>query len=82
MQVLTKLLSGLVDMLLSIVNGLIVGTVTFVVNLLDGLDSSDSLVNLGKLLFPFLPPEWIAIVEVSLIVLVVGLIIRKKVIGS
>lgn len=97
MQVLTKLLSGLVDMLLSIVNGLIVGTVTFVVNLLDGLDSIDdlvihatsviqgfftSLVNLGKLLFPFLPPEWIAIVEVSLVVLVVGLIIRKKVIGS
>ena len=57
-------------MLLSIVNGVIVGTVTFVVNLLDGLDSIDglvvhatsviqgfftSLVNLGKLLFPFLP---------------------------
>ena len=97
MEALTKLLSGLVDMLLSIVNGVIVGTVTFVVNLLDGLDSIDglvvhatsviqgfftSLVNLGKLLFPFLPPEWIAIVEASLIVLVVGLIIRKKVIGS
>lgn len=97
MEALTKLLSGLVDMLLSIVNGLIVGTVTFVVNLLDGLDSIDrlldtvistiqnfftSLLNLGTLFFPFLPPEWIAIVEASLIVLVVGLIIRKKVIGS
>lgn len=44
MEALSKLLSGLVDMLLSIVNGVIVGTVTFVVNLLDGLDSIDSLV--------------------------------------
>lgn len=41
MEALTKLLSGLVDMLLSIVNGVIVGTVTFVINLLDGLDSVD-----------------------------------------
>ena len=43
MEALSKLLSGLVDMLLSIVNGVIVGTVTFVVNLLDGLDSIDGL---------------------------------------
>lgn len=94
MEALTKLLSGLVDMLLSIVNGVIVGTVTFVVNLLDGLDNIDGLLtnitsvvqnffaslrNLGILFFPFLPVEWIAIVETSLIVLVVGLIIKRKV---
>ena len=97
MDVLLKFLSGLSDMILSFINGLIVGSVTFLVNLLDGLDSIDSLLthatsviqgfftsllNLGGLLFPFLPPEWIAIVETSLIVLVVGLIIKKKVIES
>lgn len=93
-DILLKLLSGLVDVILSTINGLIVGTVTFVVNLLDGLDNIDGLLtsitsvvqnffaslrNLGTLLFPFLPAEWIAIVETSLIVLVVGLIIKKKV---
>lgn len=93
-DILLKLLSGLVDVILSTINGLIVGAVTFVVNLLDGLDNIDGLLtnitsvvqnffaslrNLGILFFPFLPPEWIAIVETALIVLVVGLIIKKKV---
>ena len=93
-DILLKLLSGLVDVVLSTINGLIVGTVTFVVNLLDGLDNIDGLLtnitsvvqnfftslrNLGALFFPFLPAEWVAIVETSLIVLVVGLIIKKKV---
>lgn len=93
-NILLKLLSGLVDVILSTINGLIVGTVTFVVNLLDGLDNIDGLLtnitsvvqnffaslrNLGILFFPFLPVEWIAIVETSLIVLVVGLIIKRKV---
>lgn len=97
MDVLLKLLSGLADMVLSFINGLIVGSVTFFINLLDGLDSIDgllthgtsviqgfftSLLNLGGLLFPFLPLEWIGIVETALIVLVVGLIIKKKVIES
>ena len=93
-DILLKLLSGLVDVILSTINGLIVGTVTFVVNLLDGLDNIDGLLtsitsvvqnffaslrNLGTLVFSFLPVEWIAIVETSLIVLVVGLIIKRKV---
>ncbi len=93
-DILLKLLSGLVDVILSTINGLIVGAVTFVVNLLDGLDNIDGLLsgitsvvqnffaslrNLGSLFFPFLPAEWIAIAETSLIVLVVGLIIKKKV---
>lgn len=93
-DILLKLLSGLVDVVLSTINGLIVGAVTFVVNLLDGLDNIDGLLtsitsviqnfftslrNLGSLFFPFLPAEWIAIVETSLVVLVVGLIIKKKV---
>lgn len=93
-DILLKLLSGLVDIVLSFINGLIVGTVTFCVNLLNGLDNIDGLLtnvtlvvqnffaslrNLGTLFFPFLPVEWVAIVEVSLVVLVVGLIIKKKV---
>lgn len=93
-DILLKLLSGLVDVILSVINGLIVGAVTFVINLLDGLDNIDGLLtnitsvvqnfftslrNLGTLFFPFLPAEWVAIVETSLIVLVVGLIIKKKV---
>lgn len=92
-DILLKLLSGIVDVVLSTINGLIVGAVTFVVNLLDGLDNIDGLLtsitsviqnfftslrNLGSLFFPFLPAEWIAIVETSLIVLVVGLIIKRR----
>ena len=95
-DILLKLLSGLVDIVLSFINGLIVGAVTFCINLLDGLDSIDglvlhatstiqgfftSLLNLGKLVFPFLPAEWVGFVEAALIVLVAGLIIKKKVIG-
>lgn len=90
-----KPLLGIANMIVSLINGLIVGTVTFVINLLDGLDSVDSLLdhaissisgffeaflNLGAKLFPFLPEEWSAILQTTLIVLVVGLIIKKKVI--
>ena len=90
-----KPLLGIANMIVSLINGLIVGTVTFVINLLDGLDSVDSLLehaissisgffeaflNLGKKLFRFLPEEWSAILQTTLIVLVVGLIIKKKVI--
>ena len=90
-----KPLLGIANMIVSLINGLIVGTVTFVNNLLDGLDSVDSLLdhaissisgffeaflNLGTKLFPFLLEEWSAILQTTLIVLVVGLIIKKKVI--
>lgn len=90
-----KPLLGIANMIVSLINGLIVGAVTFVINLLDGLDSVDSLLehaissisgffeaflNLGTKLFPFLPVEWSAILQTTLIVLVVGLIIKKKVI--
>ena len=90
-----KPLLGIANMIVSLINGLIVGAVTFVINLLDGLDSVDSLLehaissisgffeaflNLGTKLFPFLPEKWSAILQTTLIVLVVGLIIKKKVI--
>lgn len=89
-------LLALVNMVVSFLNGLIVGVLTFVVNLLDSLDSVDSLLShgisavsgffeaflqLGSLLFPFLPAEWSAILEAALLLLAVGLILKKKVIG-
>lgn len=96
MAQLLKPLVSLVDLVIGVINGLIVGTVHFLLGLLDGLDNIDSLLdhavssvkgffdaflNLGSLLFPFLPSEWTAIIEAALIVLVLGLIIRKKVVG-
>ena len=96
MAALLKPVVSLANMLVSVINGLIVGTLHFVLNLLDGLDDIDSLLdhavssikgffdsflNLGSTLFPFLPAEWSSIIEAALIVLALGLIIRKKVIG-
>lgn len=95
MSALLKPVLAIVNMIVSLINGLIVGTLTFVINLLDGLDSVDSLLehaisaisgffeaflHLGTSLFPFLPPEWAGIIETALIILAVGLIIKKKVI--
>lgn len=89
-------LLALIHMVVSFLNGLIVGILTFVVNLLDGLDSVDGLLThgisavsdffeaflqLGELLFPFLPAEWSAILEAALLLLAVGLLLKKKVIG-
>ena len=73
----------------------LLGIANMIVSLMDGLDSVDSLLehaissisgffeaflNLGTKLFPFLPEEWSAILQTTLIVPVVGLIIKKKVI--
>ena len=96
MAALLKPIISLANMIVSVINGLIVGALHFLLNLLDGLDNVDSLLdhavssikgffdaflNLGSTLFPFLPSEWSAIIEAALIVLALGLIIRKKVIG-
>lgn len=96
MSELLKPLLALINMVVSLINGMIVGTLHFLMNLLDGLDSVDGLLdhaisavsgffeaflNLGNLLFPFLPAEWSAILEAALIILAVGLILKKKVIG-
>ena len=96
MAALLKPIISLANMIVSVINGLIVGALHFLLNLLDGLDNIDSLLDhavssikgffdafpsLGSSLFPFLPTEWSAIIEAALIVLALGLIIRKKVIG-
>ncbi len=96
MAALLQPIISLANMIVSVINGLIVGSLHFVLNLLDGLDNIDSLLdhavssikgffgvflNLGSSLFPFLPAEWSAIIEAALVVLALGLIIRKKVIG-
>ena len=96
MAALLQPVISLANMIVSVINGLIVGTLHFLLNLLDGLDNIDSLLDhavssikgffdaflsLGSSLFPFLPAEWSAIIEAALVVLALGLIIRKKVIG-
>lgn len=94
MSVLLQPLKALLNMITSLINGLIVGALHFILNLLDGLDDVDSLLdhtinavsdffsaflNLGVTLFPFLPAEWTAIIEAALIIMVVGVIIKRRV---
>ena len=94
MSVLLQPLKALLNMITSLINGLIVGSLHFILNLLDGLDDVDSLLdhtinavsdfftaflNLGTMLFPFLPAEWTAIIEAALIIVVVGVIIKRRV---
>ena len=94
MSVLLEPLKALLNMITSLINGLIVGSLHFILNLLDGLDDVDSLLdhtinavsdfftaflNLGTVLFPFLPAEWTAIIEAALIIMVVGVIIKRRV---
>lgn len=94
MSVLLEPLKALLNMITSLINGLIVGSLHFILNLLDGLDDVDSLLdhtinavsdfftaflNLGTMLFPFLPAEWTAIIEAALIIVVVGVIIKRRV---
>lgn len=89
-------LSNLINTVVSLINGLIVGAFSFILGVLDGLDDIDSLIEhavssitnfftailtLGNELFPFIPAEWMAMIETMLIVLAIGTIIRKKVIG-
>lgn len=89
-------LSNLINTVVSLINGLIVGVFSFILGVLDGLDDIDSLIEhavssitnfftailtLGNDLFPFIPAEWMAMIETMLLVLAIGTIIRKKVIG-
>ena len=94
MSVLLEPLRALLNMITSLINGLIVGALHFILNLLDGLDDVDGLLdhtvsavsgfftaflNLGTTLFPFLPAEWTAIIEAALVILAVGMIIKRRV---
>lgn len=89
-------LNAIVNTVVSLINGLIVGAFSFILGVLDGLDDIDGLIEhavssitefftafltLGNSLFPFIPAEWMAMIEVMLLVLAIGTIIRKKVIG-
>lgn len=80
----------------SILNGTIVGLFRFLEGVLNSLEhllniiphavSSfgnliSGLLSLGAALFPFIPAEWTVLIESALIVLAIGLIIRKKVVG-
>lgn len=94
MSILLEPLRSLLNMVTSLINCLIVGSLHFILNLLDGLDDVDGLldhtvnsvsgfftafVDLGSSLFPFIPAEWTAIIEAALIILVIGVIIKRRV---
>ena len=94
MSVLLEPLRALLNMITSLINGLIVGALHFILNLLDGLDDIDSLLdhaidaisnfftaflNLGTSLFPFIPAEWLTIIEAALVILAIGVIIKRRV---
>ncbi len=94
MSVLLEPLRALLNMITSLINGLIVGSLHFILNLLDGLDDVDLLLdhtvdsvknfftafrNLGTSLFPFLPAEWLTIIEAALVILAIGVIIKRRV---
>lgn len=87
-------LRALLNMITSLINGLIVGSLHFILNLLDGLDDVDLLLdhtvdsvknfftaflNLGTSLFPFIPAEWLTIIEAALVILAIGVIIKRRV---
>ena len=87
-------MQALISSIVGIINGLIVGVLSFVLGLLDSLDSITSLiqhgissieglitttVSLTTNLLPFIPAEWVLILETVCTVLLVGMFIKKKV---
>lgn len=96
MSALLQPIVSLANMIVGLINGLIIGLVTFVYNFLDGLDHFDvlldhafsavsdffaSFITLGSTLFPFLPDGWLPIIQTVLIILVIGLILKRKVLS-
>lgn len=84
------------DTLGQLVNGLVVGILSFADGVLEKITHIESLIehavssvtnlfeaflSIGHMLLPMLPAEWSALIETTLIVLAVGMLIRKKVIG-
>lgn len=87
-------MTALINMIVSLINGIIVGILSFILGILDGLADVDSLIEhgissitnffssfmtLGNQLFPFIPAEWMALIETGLIVLAIGIPVWKKV---
>lgn len=87
-------MESLINLIVSLINGVLVGVLSFIYGVLDGIDNLDSLLEhaassirgfftatltLGNNLFPFIPAEWMALIESLLIVAAIGIIIKKKV---
>ena len=81
MSVLLEPLRALLNMISSLINGLIVGSLHFILNLLDGLDDVDLLLDhtIDSVKGFFIPSEWLAIIEAALVILVIGIIIKRRV---
>ena len=93
MSVLLEPLRALLNMITSLINGLIVGSLHLILTQLDGLDDVDLLLDhtvdsvkhfitallyLGSSLFPFIPAEWLTIIEAALVILAIGVIIKRR----
>ena len=87
-------MDSLINLIVSLINGVLVGVLSFIYGVLDGIDNLDSLLEhagssisgfftsiltLGNNLFPFIPSEWMALIESLLIVAAIGIVIKKKV---
>lgn len=87
-------MESLINLIVSLINGVLVGVLSFIYGVLDGIDNLDSLLEhagssisgfftsiltLGNNLFPFIPAEWMALIESLLIVAAIGIVIKKKV---
>ena len=82
MSVLLEPLRALLNMITSLINGLIVASLHFILNLLDGLDDVDLLLDhtvdsVKNFFTAFL--EWLTIIEAALVILAIGVIIKRRV---
>ena len=90
------LLGGLGGLILDTINGLLGGVVLFLTRIVDSLGGFTEILDgfkngiigiftgflaLVSALFPFIPAEWITILTTSILMTVVGVIIKKKVFG-
>ena len=94
MSILLEPLRALLNMVTSLSLGLSVRAFHFILLRVAGRDAVASLldhtvdsvsgfftafVDLGGSLFPFVPAEWTGIIEAALIILVIGVIIKRRV---
>ena len=85
MSVLLEPLRALLNMITSLINGLIVGSLHFILNLLDGLDDVDLLLDhtvdsVKNFFTAFLNlGTSLTIIEAALVILAIGVIIKRRV---
>lgn len=89
-------MSSIGNTVAQIINGLLVGVLSFIDGLLDKITMLESFIEhagssvvnffealsgMGEVMLPMLPAEWVSLIFTALLVLAFGSILRKKVIG-